>query len=70
MKSSTTIIRWMTTALVIALLTACASVPTGSIADPRDPFERYNRAMFSFNQTIDDKVVKPVATGTSTQFPQ
>jgi phospholipid-binding lipoprotein MlaA len=48
---------------VIALLTACASVPTGSIADPRDPFERYNRAMFSFNQTIDDKVVKPVATG-------
>jgi phospholipid-binding lipoprotein MlaA len=63
MKSSTTIIRWMTTALVIALLTACASVPTGSIADPRDPFERYNRAMFSFNQTIDDKVVKPVATG-------
>ncbi len=63
MKGSTTIIRWMTTALVIALLTACASVPTGSIADPRDPFERNNRAMFSFNQTIDDKVVKPVATG-------
>lgn len=63
MKMCTTIIRSVTTALVIALLTACASVPSGSIADPRDPFESYNRAMFSFNQTIDDKVAKPVATG-------
>ena len=63
MNTSKTIIRWVTMALMALLLTACASIPPGSQADPRDPFERYNRAMFSFNQTVDDKVIKPVATG-------
>ncbi len=63
MSKSKTITRWMTFALMALLLTACASLPSGSIADPRDPFERYNRAMFSFNKTVDDKVLTPVATG-------
>ena len=63
MTTSKTIIRWVSIALMALLLTACASVPPGSTADPRDPFERYNRAMFSFNKTVDDKVLKPVATG-------
>ena len=63
MMSSKTAIRWVTIALMALFLTACASIPSGSIADPRDPFERYNRAMFSFNKTVDDKVLTPVATG-------
>ena len=63
MTTSKTIIRWVSIALMALLLTACASVPPGSTADRRDPFERYNRAMFSFNKTVDDKVLKPVATG-------
>ena len=63
MSRSKAIMRWMTIVLMTALLTACASLPSGSVSDPRDPFERYNRAMFSFNQTVDDKVLKPVATG-------
>ena len=63
MTTSKTIIRWVSIALMALLLKACASVPPGSTADPRDPFERYNRAMFSFNKTVDDKVLKPVATG-------
>ena len=63
MTTSKTIIRWVSIALMALLLTACASVPPDSTADPRDPFERYNRAMFSFNKTVDDKVLKPVATG-------
>jgi phospholipid-binding lipoprotein MlaA len=63
MRSSKTAIRWMTIALMALFLTACASIPSGSIADPRDPFERYNRAMFTFNKTVDDKVLTPVATG-------
>jgi len=63
MSRSKAIMRWITIVLMTALLTACASLPSGSTADPRDPFERYNRAMFSFNQTVDDKVLKPVATG-------
>lgn len=63
MTTSKTIIRWVGVTLMALLLTACASIPPGSTADPRDPFERYNRAMFSFNKTVDDKVLKPVATG-------
>lgn len=29
--------------------------------DERDPFESYNRAMYSFNDTVDQAVVRPVA---------
>ena len=35
----------------------CASRP----ANPDDPLEGYNRAMFSFNERLDKAVVKPVA---------
>ena len=70
MSRSKTIIRWMTIALMALMLTACASIPPGSTADPRDPFERYNRAMFSFNKTVDDKVIKPVATGYVNVIPE
>jgi len=46
--------------LVIALTTAgCASVNGPS--PEHDPFESYNRAMFSFNDTLDKNIVKPVA---------
>jgi phospholipid-binding lipoprotein MlaA len=31
------------------------------VRDPRDPWEGYNRAMFSFNETLDRGVVKPLA---------
>ena len=63
MSNAKTLARWMAIVAMTLWLTACASLPAGAIADPRDPFERYNRAMFSFNQTLDDQVLKPVATG-------
>ncbi|MBL4782261.1 MAG: VacJ family lipoprotein [Porticoccaceae bacterium] len=46
--------------LLIAMLT-----PTVAIADAveSDPFEGYNRAMFTFNDTADRWVLKPVARG-------
>ena len=69
MTTPKTIIRWVSIALMALLLTACASIPPGSTADPRDPFERYNRAMFSFNKALDDKVLKPVATGYTDVIP-
>lgn len=31
--------------------------------NPDDPLERYNRAMFAFNESLDRAVVKPVAKG-------
>jgi phospholipid-binding lipoprotein MlaA len=45
---------------MLALLTACASTPT---TDPRDPYESYNRKFQSFNDNLDDYVMKPVAEG-------
>ena len=45
-------------AVTMALaLTACAS--TGN---PKDPFEGFNRAVFTFNDTLDQVAVKPAAT--------
>lgn len=42
------------------LLAGCASGPN---ANPRDPLEPYNRAMFKFNDAVDNAVMEPVATG-------
>jgi phospholipid-binding lipoprotein MlaA len=47
--------------LVLAALTGCASLPHNTHSDPRDPFERGNRAVFSFNQQLDRAVARPVA---------
>lgn len=44
-----------------SLLAGCASLPPGRSADPQDPFERYNRAAFSFNDAIDRAILKPVS---------
>jgi phospholipid-binding lipoprotein MlaA len=45
--------------LALVLLTGCA---TGPNANPRDPFEPYNRSMTNFNDGLDRAVLKPVAT--------
>lgn len=42
------------------LLVGCASAPT---ANPKDPWEPMNRSVASFNDKLDDNVLKPVATG-------
>jgi phospholipid-binding lipoprotein MlaA len=41
-------------------LTGCA---TGSYTNPADPLEPINRSVFHFNDTLDENVLKPVATG-------
>jgi phospholipid-binding lipoprotein MlaA len=46
--------------LVAGLLPACASLPPGE-RDPRDRFERTNRAIYKFNDALDRGVAKPVA---------
>jgi phospholipid-binding lipoprotein MlaA len=43
------------TLIAAALLAGCANAPA------EDPFEGYNRAMFSFNEKLDAFVAKPVA---------
>lgn len=53
--------------LSLSLLSACASVPGGPTEG--DPFESYNRAMFSFNDGLDKYFLKPVAEGYDTVVP-
>lgn len=46
-------------ALVMLAFSGCASVPN---PDPRDPFESFNRGVYSFNEGLDTVVLTPVAT--------
>jgi phospholipid-binding lipoprotein MlaA len=48
-----------TALLLAALLMGCA---TGPNANPKDPFEPFNRSISSFNDGLDKVVLKPVAT--------
>lgn len=49
------------TLLLIALnLTACASVKN---PHPADPFESFNRGVFSLNESVDKAALKPLAQG-------
>ena len=49
------------------LAIAALAIGVGGIAHaqeaPRDPFEPFNRAMFSFNEKVDEYALKPVALG-------
>ncbi|MES2297531.1 MAG: VacJ family lipoprotein [Pseudomonadota bacterium] len=49
---------------VVASLGACATP-----ANPKDPFEKFNRAMFTFNDTVDQAALKPAATAYKTVVP-
>ena len=49
-------------ALAATLVAGCASAPN-RLADPRDPLEPYNRAMFRFNTDFDTAFLTPLAKG-------
>lgn len=45
---------------LLALLSGCA---TTKATDPKDPYEGWNRKVQTFNDRVDDYVMKPVAKG-------
>ena len=49
------------------LLSACAS--TSPNTNPKDPYEGFNRSIYSFNDTLDKSVFKPVAKGYKAVLP-
>jgi phospholipid-binding lipoprotein MlaA len=51
-------VQWAVLAGVLCVLGGCASSP---IANPADPLEGFNRAMFGFNDTVDTVILKPTA---------
>lgn len=58
-------IRSATTALLCLLgglaLSACVTLPPNAPRSPQDPYERWNRGVYNFNDAIDRGVLKPVA---------
>lgn len=55
---------WLALLIVLSTSVGCATVDAqraGPIS-PRDPWENWNRKVFSFNEALDENVVKPVAT--------
>ena len=50
---------WAGATLALVVFQGCATAPGGN---PSDPFESFNRSVFSFNDSLDRAVIKPVAT--------
>lgn len=50
---------WVWLALVLGLLSGCA---TGPNANPQDPLEPWNRGVYQLNEGLDKALLKPVAT--------
>lgn len=53
-------------ALSLFALGGCATTPSS----PNDPLEDFNRSVFSFNEVVDDALLRPVATGYEKVVPQ
>lgn len=51
---------------IVAFLTGCTTVRSPS---PSDPLEGFNRAIFGFNETLDEAALKPLAKGYQTVTP-
>jgi phospholipid-binding lipoprotein MlaA len=64
------VVRLVALGVLIATATGCATIPADAGNNPADPWERYNRHMFEFNDTLDRNVLKPVAEGYEEYIPQ
>ena len=82
-KKIASFIHLTVTLLVFSVISGCATAPaptvspmaqnepavvTGRLA--KDPFERYNRAIFGLNDRLDDALLKPVASAYRQVVPQ
>ncbi len=52
--------------LASLVLTGCATSPN---ANPKDPYEGFNRGMYKFNDAVDRAILKPVAQGYNKVIP-
>jgi len=61
---------WAMLLCAAGLLQGCSTLGARSPGDRLDPWEKWNRKVFSFNEDLDEKVLKPVAIGYSNIVPQ
>lgn len=68
-KMKNCILRYLIVFIAFIVFTGCASTAqvtdddTAQVEDNSDPWEGYNRAMFSFNRSVDKAVIRPLAKG-------
>jgi phospholipid-binding lipoprotein MlaA len=55
--------------LLLAVAVGLGGCATGPDADPRDPYEAFNRGMFQFNDDLDKAFVEPLAKGYNAIMP-
>ena len=55
--------RWCAYVVLVAFAALGTGCATGPNANPKDPFEPMNRSISTFNDALDDNILKPVATG-------
>lgn len=62
----------VTMALILAasLLAGCASAPPDYVTQTKDPWEKMNRAIYSFNDKLDKAIVRPVASTYTRAMPE
>lgn len=61
--SVTTALRLLLAAMLLTMLTACASTPPTPNEEVYDPLEPMNRSIYGFNQRLDRFVAAPLARG-------
>ena len=57
-------------AVALLALAGCATAPHATAGDRLDPWENWNRKVFAFNEGLDVRVLRPVATAYKKVLPQ
>lgn len=61
---------WAAFCVGFALLQGCSTLGAKTAGERLDPWENWNRKVFTFNEKLDEKVLKPVAVGYSNVVPR
>ena len=70
MRSTQRLLAWVVLLLVSGLMQGCSTLGARTAGERLDPWEKWNRKVFTFNERLDEKVLKPVATGYSNVVPR
>ncbi|HUG23246.1 MlaA family lipoprotein [Piscinibacter sp.] len=63
-------LRWAVLLSAAGLLQGCSTTGARTAGERLDPWEKWNRKVFTFNERLDEKVLEPVATGYSRIVPR